>query len=56
MHAQLDPFGVSEGELRKSPILKHDPETERFTGDYADIGGQFLKREYRAGYEVPDLG
>ena len=55
MHKQLAPFGVPESELRLSPMLTHDPEAESFTGDDSDVGNPFIKREYRAGYEVPEV-
>ncbi|MCA9052739.1 MAG: Gfo/Idh/MocA family oxidoreductase [Planctomycetaceae bacterium] len=55
MHEQLARFDIPNDELRLSPMLTHDPEAERFTGEDADIGNQFLKREYRAGYEVREI-
>jgi len=35
--------------------LQFDPETERFVGDFSDVANQFLRREYRTGFEVPQL-
>ncbi len=52
MAAQLAPFGVSSGELVVSPTLTHDRKTERFTGDHADRGNRFLKRDYREGFVI----
>ena len=43
------------GEVRLSHMLTIDPETEQFVGDHAESGNKFLKRQYRKGYEVPDL-
>ncbi len=53
MQRQLSPFGVSSSELVSSPILTHDPQSERFVGDHADVGNAFLKRAYRGKYSVP---
>ncbi|MFV0446122.1 MAG: Gfo/Idh/MocA family protein [Planctomycetaceae bacterium] len=55
MQAQLGPFQVPTSELRLSPLLTHNPQDERFIGAGADAANQFLKRDYRAGYEVPEI-
>jgi predicted dehydrogenase len=55
MQAQLTKFQVSPTELRLSPLLTHDPQTERFTGEHAEAANQFLKREYRGDYVVPEI-
>ncbi|MEM1224119.1 MAG: Gfo/Idh/MocA family oxidoreductase [Planctomycetota bacterium] len=55
MTAQLEPFGVGAGELSSSSVLTHDPETETFVGPLAESANRFLKRQYRPGYEVPDV-
>ncbi len=57
MQSQLKPFGITMhgGDIRMSPVLTHDPVEETFTGEHAELGNQFLKREYRKGYEVPDF-
>ncbi|MDD2598176.1 MAG: Gfo/Idh/MocA family oxidoreductase [Kiritimatiellae bacterium] len=46
-------------DLRKTPptlgpFLQFDPATERFTGALAEMANQYLGREYRKGFEVPD--
>ncbi|MEZ6058263.1 MAG: Gfo/Idh/MocA family oxidoreductase [Planctomycetaceae bacterium] len=46
---------LSSAEIRMSPVLHHDPKTEKFTGDHAESANAFLKREYRKGYEVPEI-
>lgn len=33
--------------------LRMDPETERFTGDFADLANPLLKDSYRKGFEIP---
>ena len=55
MHQQLSPFGVSTNELVSCPILSHDPSTEQFVGDHADLANAFLKRVYRSKYAVPEI-
>ena len=54
LESQLKPFQVGIEDLRMSPILQHDPKTERFVGDHAEAANVFLKRQYRAPYVVPE--
>ncbi len=56
MESQLEPLGVKVADLKVSPKLAHDPKTERFIGDHAAVANSFLKRTYRPGYEVPEIG
>lgn len=56
MQSQLKPLGVDVTELRVSPKLQHDAKTEMFTGDHAEVANAYLKRKYRSGYEVPEIG
>jgi len=56
METQLKPLGVEASDLHVSPKLTHDPKTEKFTGDHADVANSFLKRTYRKGYEFPEIG
>jgi hypothetical protein len=53
---QMKPFGLSRSDLKVSPVLTHNPKTERFEGENAEVANQFLKRSYRAGYEFPEIG
>ena len=48
-------YNVTLGETMLSPQLTIDPETGRFVGDGMDYANSLLKREYRKGFEVPDL-
>jgi len=46
-------------DIQKTPpilgaFLQFDPETERFTGEFAEEANRHLKREYRRGFAVPD--
>ncbi len=52
MTSPLAAFGVKLEELSSSPVLTHDPQTEQFVGENAELANPFLKREYRPGYEV----
>jgi len=52
MLAPLSNHGASVSDLKSSPMLTHDPTTERFVGEHAGLANPFLKRKYRAGYEV----
>ena len=54
-HVEAHGYQMSDVEMRLSPMLQHDPETELFTGDNADLANQFLKRTYRAGFAVPEI-
>lgn len=57
MKAHLHAHGVDlgNGPIQLSGMLEFDPERNRFTGKNADLANVFLKREYRAPYEVPEL-
>ncbi|TWT77336.1 putative oxidoreductase YvaA [Posidoniimonas polymericola] len=40
---------------RMSEVLSVDPENERFTGSGSDKANQYLRREYRDGFAVPEI-
>lgn len=52
MLAPLSNHSASVDDLKSSPMLTHDPKTERFVGEHAELANPFLKRKYRPGYEV----
>jgi hypothetical protein len=54
-HTMVHGLKLESGQIRLSPMLEMDPETEQFVGDNATAANKFLKRKYREGYEVPDL-
>ena len=54
-HVGAHGLKLNGGEIRLSHILTIDPDTEQFVDNHAELGNKFLKREYRKGYEVPDL-
>lgn len=57
MRNNLKPFGITinSDQIKMSPILHHNPETEQFEGDHAFGANERLKRKYRKGYEVPEI-
>ena len=57
MKSNLAKFDVkpSDTEIRMSPILTHNPETEKFEGEHALAANRFLKRDYREKYAVPEV-
>lgn len=48
-------LGIESAEIKLSPVLTVDPRTEQFVGNNAEVAKQFLKREYRKSYEVPEI-
>ena len=54
-HLKAHSLALDSDAIRLSPMLELDTKTEQFTGQHADAANQFLKREYREGYEVPSL-
>ncbi len=56
MREQLERFDIplSDPGIRLSPMLNHDPQTERFVGEHAELANSFVKREYRDGFVVPE--
>jgi predicted dehydrogenase len=54
-HLTAHGLRLDDENMQLSPMLQLDPKTERFIGEHAAIGNQFLKREYRSGFEVPEF-
>ncbi len=46
---------IESSEIKLSSLLTLDGKTERFVGPNAESANQFIKREYRKGYEVPEI-
>ncbi|MCG8653937.1 MAG: Gfo/Idh/MocA family oxidoreductase, partial [Pirellulales bacterium] len=55
VHLKKHGLALEGGEIKLSPMLQLDPKTEQFVGDHASRGNPFLRRNYRQGYEVPEL-
>ncbi len=49
-------LALDGGDILASPILEIDSASGQFTGPSAAAANQFLKREYRDGYVVPEIG
>ena len=41
--------------VKLSPLLEIDSKTQRFVGDEANFANSFMKREYRKGFELPEI-
>ena len=52
-HLKAHGYSMSDSEIRLSPVLHHNPQTEQFTGEHAEAANAFLKRKYRKEFEVP---
>ncbi len=52
-HLKAHGYSMSNSEIRLSPVLHHNPQTEQFTGEHAEAANAFLKRKYRKEFEVP---
>lgn len=46
---------ITSSEIKISPMMTVDVENEEFVGDHAKMANTFLKRQYRAGFEVPEI-
>ena len=54
-HVGAHGLKLDDESIKLSKVLTLDPKTEQFVGEGADNANKFLKREYRKGYEVPEL-
>lgn len=54
-HLSAHGIDIESTDIKLSPMLEVDVANETFTGKHADTANQYLKREYRRGYEVPKL-
>ncbi len=57
MHDHLQAHAVppDSADLRMSSMLEFDPASGRFTGENADGANKWIRREYRSGFEVPEI-
>lgn len=46
---------LNDDEFQGSDWLTLDEKTQQFTGTNSEVANQYLKRDYRSGYEVPSL-
>jgi len=54
-HTAAHGIKLESDQISLSPMLELDVEEGRFVGDKKDVANKFIKREYRKGYEVPEL-
>jgi hypothetical protein len=54
-HVAAHGVKLESDDIRLSPMLTVDVEKEIFVGENAEFANPFLKREYRAGYVVPEI-
>ncbi len=57
LETQLAQFNIdiNDPAIKMSPILTHDPQSEKFVGEHADQANQYLKREYRKPFVVSKI-
>ena len=46
---------MTSAQIRLSPLLEIDAASGKFIGEHAEAANKFLKRQYREGFEVPEL-
>ncbi|QDV84218.1 Gfo/Idh/MocA family protein [Planctomycetes bacterium TBK1r] len=54
-HLAAHDLKLDSSEIKLSPMLSLDPKTEQFVGADADVANGLLRRQYRKGYEVPEI-
>ena len=54
-HTSVHGIEMESDQMRLSPMMELNPESGRFIGKESKRANGFIKREYRAGYEVPEL-
>ena len=54
-HTKAHGIKMESDQIRLSPMLELNTDSGRFVGDDAEKANKFIKREYRQGYEVPEL-
>lgn len=54
-HLAVHGIAMNSDEIKFSPLLTLDSKSEQFIGENAELANGFLKRQYRKGYEVPEI-
>ena len=54
-HLDAHNIAMESDTIRLSPLMTLNEKTQQFVGNGADAGNKFLKRQYRKGYQVPEL-
>jgi len=55
-HLGAHGIDITSSQIKLSPMLHVDVEKEIFVGENSAAANEFLKRQYRTGYEVPEIG
>ncbi|TWU58630.1 Inositol 2-dehydrogenase [Rubripirellula tenax] len=54
-HLKAYDMSLASDEIHVSPLLSLDTKTEQFTGEGSETANAMLRRQYRKGYEVPEI-
>lgn len=54
-HLDAHGIDIAGSEIRLSPMLNVDVEKEVFVGEHSAAANELLKRQYRKGFEVPEI-
>ncbi|MCA9140016.1 MAG: gfo/Idh/MocA family oxidoreductase, partial [Planctomycetales bacterium] len=54
-HLAAHDLKLDGDEIKLSPMLHLDTKSEQFVGENSDVANSLLKRQYRKGYEVPEI-
>ncbi|MGB7324070.1 MAG: Gfo/Idh/MocA family oxidoreductase [Rubripirellula sp.] len=54
-HLKAYDLTMSSDQVHISPMLTMDTKTEQFTGEGSEAANKLLRRQYRKGYEVPEI-
>ncbi|MDA9840763.1 gfo/Idh/MocA family oxidoreductase, partial [Rubripirellula sp.] len=54
-HLGAHQINLSDDSIKLSPMLELNAATERFEGQHAEMANQYLKREYRSKFAVPEI-
>jgi hypothetical protein len=54
-HLATHGIDIESSEIKLSPMLTVDVANEVFVGEHSEMANKFLKRQYRKGYEVPEI-
>ena len=54
-HLGAHQINLSDDSIKLSPMLELNSATERFEGQHAEMANQYLKREYRSKFAVPEI-
>jgi hypothetical protein len=53
-HLEANGVNLKESKVTSGSVLKFDPKTEKFTGEFSEQANKLATREYRAPFIVPE--